>query len=142
MACQLSIFIENKPGKLEKITNILSEKGLNVRGFSVASAGEFGVLKIIVDSPDKAYETLKEHHAAVSKKNILAVRIDDKSGSLHNLLTILSENNINIEDCYGISIAYNKSAAIILEIEKYPDAEKVLKKYNIELLSDNEIYSI
>ncbi len=142
MAVQLSIFVENKPGKIEKITNILSEKGLNVRGFSIASAGEFGILKIIVDDPEKAYETLKEHHTTVSKRNIIAVRIDDKPGSLHNMLTILSGNNINVEDCYGIAVAYNKSAAIILEIEKYPEAEKILINNGIYLLSDKEIYSI
>jgi hypothetical protein len=142
MAFQLSIFAENKPGKLEKVTNILAEKGLNVRGFSVANAGDFGILKIIVDNPDKAYDTLKENHVAVHKRNILAVRIDDKPGSLHNLLTILTKNNVNIDDCYGIAVAYNKSAAIILEIEKYPEAETILKNNGIELLTDEEIYSI
>jgi hypothetical protein len=142
MAFQLSVFAENKPGKLEKITKILSEKELNVRGFSIASAGDFGVLKIIVDNPEMAYNILKENHITVSKRKIIAVQIDDKPGSLHNLLTILSENKINIEDCYGISVAYNKSAAIILEIDEFPETETILMKNNIKLLSDKEIYSI
>ncbi|HOV12976.1 MAG TPA: ACT domain-containing protein [Spirochaetota bacterium] len=142
MAHQLSIFVENKPGKFEKITKILADNNLNVRGFSVASAGEFGILKIIVDKPNDAYNILKEHHITVSVKNILAVRIDDKSGSLNKLLNILLENQINIEDCYGISVAYNKSAAIIIEVEKFPDTEKILIKNNIKLLTDEEIYSL
>lgn len=142
MAYHLSIFVENNPGKLEKITKILSDENLNVRGICLASAGEFGIVKIIVDDPDKAYMKLKENHFTVSKRNIIAVRIDDKSGSLHNLLTILSANNINIEDCYGVSVAYNNSAAIIIEVEKYPDVESVLKKNNIETLTDKEVYSI
>lgn len=142
MACQLSIFVENKPGKFEKITKILAEKGLNVRGFSVANAGEFGILKIIADKPEEAYKVLKENRITVSIKNILAVRIDDKAGSLNSLLNILLQNNINMEDCYGISVAYNKSAAIIIEVEKYPDTEKILLNNNIKLLTDEEIYSI
>ncbi|HPO48786.1 MAG TPA: hypothetical protein PLO89_00530 [Spirochaetota bacterium] len=142
MACQLSIFVENKPGKFEKITKILAENGLNVRGFSVANAGEFGILKIIADKPEEAYKVLKENHITVSIKNILAVRIDDKAGSLNSLLNILLQNNINMEDCYGISVAYNKSAAIIIEVEKYPDTEKILINNNIKLLTDEEIYSI
>jgi len=142
MAYHLSIFVENNPGKLEKITKILSDENLNVRGICLASAGEFGIVKIIVDDPDKAYNKLKEKRYTVSKRNIIAVRIDDKSGSLHNLLTILSANNINIEDCYGVSVAYNNSAAIIIEVEKYPDVESVLKKNNIETLTDKEVYSI
>ncbi|HNZ26415.1 MAG TPA: hypothetical protein PLG34_07400 [Spirochaetota bacterium] len=142
MAHQLSIFVENSPGKLERITKILADEKLNVRGICLANAGEFGIVKIIVDDPDKAYDKLKEHHFTVSKRNIIAVRIDDKSGSLCNLLTILSSNKINIEDCYGVSVAYNNSAAIIIEVEKYPDVESVLKKNNIETLTDKEVYSI
>jgi len=142
MAHQLSIFVENKPGKFEKITKILGEKDLNIRGFSVASSGDFGVLKIIVNNPEKAFEILKENNITVSIRNILAVQIDDNSGSLHNLLNILSTNNINLEDCYGISVAYNKSAVIIIEVEKYPEAEKILLANNIRILNDSEIYSL
>ena len=142
MAYQLSIFVENKIGKLEKITNILSENKLNVRGISLANAGEFGIVKLIVDDPDKAYNKLKENHFTVSKRHIIAIRIDDKYGSLHNLLTTLSSNNINIEDCYGVSVAYNKSAAIIIEVEKFPELENVLKNNNIHILTDQEIYSL
>ena len=96
MAHQLSIFVENKPGKFERITKLLADNNLNVRGFSVASSGEFGILKIIVDKPDIAFKILKENHITVSIKNILAVRIDDKSGSLNGLLNILLNNNMTI----------------------------------------------
>jgi hypothetical protein len=142
MALQLSIFVENKPGKLDKITNLLAEKGISIRGFSIANAGDFGIIKIIVDNPEMAFNILKENHIAVSKKNIIAVRISDKPGSLRNLLAILTKNNINLEDCYGISIAYNSSAAIILEVEKSPEAQNILSDNGITLLTDNEIYSI
>ncbi|HOJ63533.1 MAG TPA: hypothetical protein PLE45_03830 [Spirochaetota bacterium] len=142
MAYHLSIFVENKPGKLEKITKILAEKKINIRGIALANAGDFGIVKIIADNPDLAYNTLKENHFTVSKRTILGVRIDDRSGSLHDLLTILSKNNINIEDCYGVSVAYNKSAAIIIEVEKFPEAEKILKENNIYILTDEEVYSI
>ena len=142
MAYQLSIFVENKPGKLEKITKILSEKKINIRGITLANAGEFGIVKIIADNPDLAYTILKENNFTVSQRTILAVRIDDRSGSLHDLLTVLSSNNINIEDCYGVSIAYNKNAAIIIEVEKFPEAEDILKKNNIYILTEEEIYSI
>ncbi len=142
MAYQLSIFVENKPGKLEKITNILAENKINIRGIAIANAGDFGIVKIIADNPDLAYNVLRENHFTVSKRQILAIRIEDRSGSLHDLLTILSKNNINIEDCYGVSVAYNKSAAIIIEVEKFPDAEKVLRDNNIYILTDQEVYSI
>ncbi len=142
MAKQLSIFVENKPGKLEKITDTLADGGFNIRGISMANAGEFGIVKIIVDRPEEAYSYLISHKITVSTRNITAVRIGDRPGSLHDMLTILSGNNINIEDCYGVSVAYNKSAAIILEIEKCPEAIEVLKLHNIDILTDREIYSL
>lgn len=142
MAYQLSIFLENKPGKLEKITKILADNKINIRGISLANAGDFGIAKIIADNPDLAYKVLRENHFTVSKNTILAVRIEDRAGSLHDFLNVLSRNNINIEECYGVSIAYNKSAAIIIEIEKFPDAEKILRENNIYILTDNEVYSL
>ena len=142
MAYHLSIFVENKPGKLEKITKILADNKINIRGIALANAGDFGIVKIIADNPDLAYNVLKDNHFTVSKRNILAIRIDDRCGSLHDLLTILSKNNINIEDCYGVSVAYNKSAAIIIEVEKFPETEKILIENGIYILTEEEVYSI
>ncbi len=142
MAFQLSIFIENKPGKLEKITNLLAKNRFNVRGISMANAGEFGIVKIVVDNPEEAVKMLLNNNVTVSLRKIVAVRIDDRPGALHDLLTILSSNEINIDDCYGVSIAYNKGAAIILEGDNNSGLEEVLIKNSIIVLSDKEIYSL
>ncbi len=139
MRYQLSIFMENRPGKLEAITKILAQNNINIRGISLASAGEFGVVKIIANESDRAYEVLKKAHFAVSKREIVIALINDTPGSLHDLLKNLSSNNINVEDCYGIVLEEGEKAAIVLEVEKFPEAERVLKANNITVMSDTEI---
>ena len=142
MGVQLSVFMENKPGKLEAITKILAGEGINIRGISMASEGEFGVLKVLVNDPHRAHGVLKNSHFTVSERNVVVAIIDDRPGALHDLLLTLSSRNINIEDCYGIVLEEGAKAAIVLDIEGYPEAEKVLSQEGIRLLSDKELYSI
>jgi hypothetical protein len=142
MGVQLSVFIENKPGKLEAITKVLAEAGINIRGFSLASEGEFGVLKVLVNNPGAAHEVLKSKQFTVSLRNVVVAIIDDRPGALHELLLSLSSRNINIEDCYGIVLEEGCQAAIVLDIEAFPEAEKILKGCGIRLLSDGEVYSL
>jgi hypothetical protein len=142
MGVQLAVFLENKPGKLEAITKILAEAGLNIRGISMASEGEFGVLKILVNNPRKAHEMLKAHQFTVSERNVVVAIIDDRPGALHDLLLILSSQSINIEDCYGIVLEEGGRAAIVLDIEQFPEAEKILRENKITVLSDKELYAL
>jgi len=142
MGVQLSVFLENKPGKLEAITKILSQAGLNIRGISMASEGQFGVLKVLVNDPNKAHEALKKEHFTVSVRNVVVAIVDDQPGTLHDLLLTLSSQKINIEDCYGIVLEEGGKAAIVLDIEAYPQAEKVLAEKGIRLLTDSELYSL
>jgi hypothetical protein len=142
MAYHLSIFVVNEPGKLEKITRVLADNGLNIRAFSVASAGEFGVLRVLVNDPEKGYAALKEHHFTVTKRRILVAVIEDRPGALHDLLVTLSSNKVNVEDCYGFVLEEGKRAAIVFEVEKFPEAEKALTTTAIELVADGDIYKL
>ena len=142
MGVQLAVFLENKPGKLEAITKILAEAGINIRGISMASEGEFGVLKMLVNDPGKAHQVLKAHHFTVSERNVVVAIIADRPGALHDLLLTLSSQHINIEDCYGIVLEEGGQAAIVLDTEQFPEAAKVLKDNQIWLLSDGELYSL
>lgn len=138
MVIELSIFMENRPGKLEGITKILAESGINIRGITVASEGEFGVIKIIVSEPDRAYEVLRKNHFTVSKREMVMVEIKDKPGGLHDLLLLLSMNSINIEDCYGIALEQGRKAAIILDVGQFAGTEKILSGEGYTVLSEQE----
>jgi hypothetical protein len=142
MGVQLAVFMENRPGKLESITKALAETGVNIRGIAMASEGEFGVLKILADDPEKALRVLKEHHYTVSRRTVVVAIIEDHPGGLHDLLATLASHQINIEDCYGIVLEEGHRAAVVLDVERFPEAEQVLKDSGIRLLSDRELTSL
>ena len=139
MAFHLSIFVQNKPGQLEKITKILADNQINLKAFSMASAGDFGVVKVVVGDIEKAYQVLKGENITVSKRKILIAKVPDQPGGLYNLLNILSLNKINIEDCYGFVIETRREAAIVVEVEKYPLAEEILRSNGVEILTDQDL---
>jgi hypothetical protein len=142
MAWHLSIFVVNEPGKLEKITAVLSEAGGNIRALSMASTGEFGVVRVLVSDPDRGLEALKAHTFTVTKRRIMVAQIEDAPGAMHGLLTTLSAAHINVEDCYGFVIEEGKRAAIVFEVEKFPEAERAIAGTGIHLVSDSEIYRL
>src|SRR5208283_1447438 len=89
MAWHLSVFVVNEPGKLEKITRVLSAAGLNIRAVSMASTGELGVVRVLVNDPDKGLEALRESRFTVARRRILVAQIDDAPGAMHRLLVEL-----------------------------------------------------
>ncbi|HET6487627.1 MAG TPA: ACT domain-containing protein [Spirochaetia bacterium] len=142
MAHHLSVFVTNEPGKLERITRSLGEHGLNIRAISMASAGAFGVVRVLVNDPDRGLAALQEARFTVAKRRILVALVDDRPGALHDLLVTLSANQVNVEDCYGFVLEEGRKAAIVFEVERFPEAEKVLASTSIELISDAEIYRL
>ena len=142
MAYHLSVFVVNEPGKLEKITRVLSERGLNIRAISMASTGEFGVVRILVSDPDRGLEALRENRFTVARRRILVALIDDRPGAMHELLVTLESAKVNVEDCYGFVIEEGSRAAIVFEVEKFPEAEKALAGTPVRLVSDAEIYRL
>jgi hypothetical protein len=142
MAHHLSIFVVNEPGKLEKITRALSERGLNIRAISMADAGEFGVVRVLVNDPDAGLEALKANRFTAAKRRILVAQIEDQPGAMHQLLVTLAEAHINVQDCYGFVIEEGRRAAIVFEVEKFPEAEKALAGTAVRLVSDAEIYRL
>ena len=136
MAHTLTVFMENKPGKLERITGILADAGINLRGITVASSGEFGVMKLLVDNPDRAVALLRELNVTVSIQPTIVALVEDEPGGFHRLLKLLSANSINVEDCYGFVLENSKKAAIVLDVVDRDRAEKVLQQNGIEFWKD------
>src|SRR5512136_2851000 len=101
IAYHISVFAENKPGRLDHITEILAQANINIRAIKISDLGEFGVVKILVNDPDTAYQALKAQGVSVSKKHIVVVVVEDRPGGLHQVLKILTQHAINVEDSYG-----------------------------------------
>ncbi|MBC8481926.1 MAG: hypothetical protein H8D47_04595 [Planctomycetes bacterium] len=144
MAKQLNIFIENRPGRLESVTQSLLECEINVRAFALQNRGDHGLMKLIVDQPDRAYLEMANKNFACALKDILAVSISDQPGNLHKLMTALAQNKINIVDAYGFVLQPEKRGLCCLEIDdmKNTNAQEVVKKIGFDVLDDEELYSL
>lgn len=137
---QLSVFIENKKGKLCEITSVLKDACVDIRAISVFDSAEFGILRMVVDKPEKGAAALKEAGHVVKQSKVLAVDPSDKVGSLNDLFTLLSENDINIEYVYSFVMPNNTgSPLIILKTDAEEKAIDLLKKTDAILIPKENI---
>jgi hypothetical protein len=140
IAHHVSVFAENKPGRLEKTTGVLAQAKINIRAIKISDLGEFGVVKILVDDPDKACRVLKEAGVLASQKEIIAVAVEDRPGGLHAVLTILTHRHINVEDSYGFVL--KDRAVLVIEVSNVAETTSLLKGAGLQLLSKEEIYAL
>src|SRR5690606_23234735 len=129
-----------KPGRIEKLTRLFTEASINIRAITISSANGFGVIKVLVDQPHKAFEILRSQGIPSYLQEVIAVIMEDIPGGLHRVAQVLSENSINIEDAYGFVVASGKKAILIIQVESQPRAQSVLERNNFQLLTDEEIY--
>jgi len=123
----LSIFAENKPGKLEKITEVLAKEGINILGFSIVSVKDFGVIKFLVDKPEKAYQKFKERGFTVAKVPCLGIELEDRPGGLYEVVKLISSKEINIESALVYVAETRKKAYFVFEVEDLDSAWEKLK---------------
>ena len=142
MAYLLSVFAENKPGRIERVTKVLAEADVDIRNINIASAGDFGVIHLLVNDPEKGYEKLKGAGIPVSRKEIVAVYMEDRPGGLHSITRVLSENEINVEDASGFILRDRQEAVFIFHIKEFALVSSVLEQAGFKILPDEEIYSL
>lgn len=136
---QISIFVENKIGNLAEVTKVLADAGVSLHAISLADTKDFGVLRIIVDDSYLAATTLKEQGYIFSITKVLAVAINDEPGELFRILTVLEENNINLEYLYDFNTRKSDYAYLIFKVGNVEDAVDVLKKNKIRLLCQDDL---
>lgn len=123
---QLSVFVENKQGKLADTVKSISEAGINIRAMSIADTKDFGILRLIVSDNDKAIDMLKDD-VIVTVTEVVAVKMNDKVGALSDILTVLSNENINVDYMYAFTVPNNHGAYVVLRVNDVEFAEKALK---------------
>jgi hypothetical protein len=139
---QISIFLENRAGRLAEISRVLGEAGVNIRALSLADTSDFGILRLIVSDNDKAKAALKEHGFTVGKTNVVAVEVEDKPGGLNRILEILSRENINVEYMYAFVHHSGENAVIIFRFDDIDGAVKLLVDNNIKVLEGDTVYTL
>ncbi|CAJ38230.1 ACT domain-containing protein [Methanocella arvoryzae] len=138
---QISLFAENKPGRLAKIAESLSKAEINIRAFTIAEAGDFGVIRMVVDDPDRAYKNLQGQGFAVSETDVIAVEMKDIPGGLHEIANSLGSGGVNIDYAYAF-VTRSGLALLILRVDDIPAAQRVLRLAKVRLVTDEEISKI
>lgn len=141
IAKQVSVFLENKSGRLNEVTRILGEAGVNISAFSIADTSDFGVLRMIVPDPDKAVEVLRANFFSVQTTPVVLVTSPNKPGSLATLLRILSEEGVFIEYIYAFSMSEN-SAVVVIRPSEIERCKAVLDAHRDELAGSNPGFKV
>ena len=140
---QISVFLENKPGKLYQVTEVLKKHNIDISAISVADTTEFGIVRMIVDKPDLAVAAIKEAKFPVSTTDVLAVEVSDKPGGLNYALKVLNDANISVEYLYSFIKRNGDKALILFRVENPSEATEVLlQAAGVKLYTNEEINSL
>ncbi|MBP3442416.1 MAG: acetolactate synthase [Clostridia bacterium] len=136
---QISVFVENKFGRMAEILNALAEKSIDISALSLADTSEFGILRLIVDKPELAADVLKEEGVIVKISDILAIAIDDTPGGLAKALNVLTEANVVIEYMYAFIGKADGKAMTVIRVDDEPKAIEALRNGGVALLTTEDI---
>lgn len=137
---QISVFLENKSGRLAEVTKILARENINISALSIADTTDFGVLRLIVNQPEKAESVLKENSFTVSCTSVIAIGVKDEPGGLASALEILEKEAIGIEYMYAFVGKKTDEALVILRVDSPEKAVITLENSNINLISSKTVY--
>jgi len=139
---QISVFLENKAGRIADVTSILAQAGVNIRALSLADTSDFGVLRLIVDDHMKAEEELKKNNFTMGKTFVVAVEVEDKPGGLHRIMDLLGREGLNVEYMYAFVRPHTNNAVMIFRFDKLDEAVKVLADNGINVIKGETLYSL
>jgi len=139
---QISVFLENKTGRLAEVTGILSEANVNIRALALADTSDFGVLRLIVDDNIKAVKALKNRGFTVGRTDVVAVEVEDRPGGLHRLLDMLHKAEINVEYMYAFVQHSGENAVMIFRIDNIDEAVRVLEEHNVKVINGSKVYTL
>ena len=138
---QISIFIENKKGSLAEVTKFIADKKINLKALSIADTQDFGILRIITDTPNEARDMLKNEGYTVTATSVLAVELTDAPGSMASILSVLSESDISVEYTYAFVSTVENKAYMIFRVDDNNKATKALIAANIPVINQEDIFN-
>lgn len=139
---QISVFLENKAGRLAEVARILSEAGINIRALSLADTSDFGILRLIVNDNARAKESLRQQGFTVGKTDVVAVEVEDRPGGLYKILDILNRANVNVEYMYAFVQQSGSNAVIIFRFDNLDEAVKVLQANGVTVIDGDRLYAM
>jgi hypothetical protein len=139
---QISVFLENKAGRLFSIADVLGHEKVNIRALSMAETADFGIIRLIVDCPDRASEILKSKGFSVKITSVVAIEVDDTPGGLAAVLKGIDEVNVNVEYMYAFVEKRKHNAIVIFRFENMEKAVELLLAKGIKMLKEKEVLSL
>jgi hypothetical protein len=141
---QVSVFLENKAGRLADVCKLLGAHGINLRAFSTADTGQFGILRMIASDPGRATEVLEASGHAVRESIVLVVRIEDKPGELARALCLLADEGINVEYLYGLVACFEGRALVVMRVldEVLEQSAALLRNNGFSIMPAEQVYTL
>ncbi|MBL8025490.1 MAG: amino acid-binding protein [Fibrobacteres bacterium] len=136
---QISVFLENKKGRLYDVSALLAKESINIRALNIAETDDFGVLRMVVDRPVEALSALKNGGFVANTTDIVAVEIDDTPGGLSKVLKVLSDADINVEYMYGFIEKRSNNAIMVFRFESPEKAISVISGTGIKVINETEV---
>lgn len=136
---QLSVFVENKEGKLREITDILAKAGIDIRALSIADTSEFGILRLIVRDPQKAKALLEKNGFVATINDVVGVEINDRPGGLAEIVRLFAEIDINMEYMYAFLTRTENKAYLVVRVDDASEVENLLESEKIRILTPADI---
>jgi hypothetical protein len=139
---QVSVFLENKTGRMAAVTRVLAARGINLRAFCIADTANFGILRIIVNNPEEALQALRDEGFTANFAEVIAVEVPDSPGGLATVLEHLDAGGVNIEYLYAFCEKCRDNALVIFRVEDVDAAVKALEPTGIRVVPSDEVYSM
>ncbi len=142
MASQITVFVENKPGRISSIARVLGNNNINIRAITISDRGEYGLINIITDNPERASDALSREGFSVSRKYVIGVLMEDRPGALADITEYLHKRRINVSNAYGFILKEGTRAVLILEVEDFGKAERIIRKGGFHTLTKEELQNL
>ena len=139
MIRQISVFVENQPGSMMNVTSVLTEAGVNIRAISTFDTPEFGIMRLVVDDPVSATNSLTAKGFVTRVSNVIGVELKDEQGNLNQMLKILADGKINIDYIYSFVIREGKAPVMVFHTDDFEQAEKVLEAADVKIMEEEEL---
>ncbi len=139
---QVSVFLENKSGRLYEVCRRLAEAEVNIRALSIAETADYGVMRLIVSDPGKAMRVMAENDITVSETEVIAVEVPDEPGGLAGVLAPLYDANVNIEYLYCFVEKSGESAIVVFRVEQLEEAIRALQGGGFTVMREEDVYRI
>ena len=139
---QISIFMENRSGRLAEVTGILAKADINIRAMSLADTADFGILRLIVNQTEKATQVLRQNGFTVSSTEVIALEVPDRPGGLWGILKTLEAAGINVEYMYAFVQRSGDNAVVMFRFDETDKASVILREAGVRVLTGEEVYAL